>query len=455
MTRTQRIALVVILLSAVTLRLTGLDWDGFQHHHPDERYITWVATTIEFPSIGQITEAAQWRPETSTFNPFHWPPGAGSEGIVVLQGEPRDFAYGHVPLYLGVAATRLVEWVAPPLLRLLPADWSLTADVLNGAGRIEFHHLAAVGRFLTALFDAGTVLFIFLLGRRLYGVAAGLLAAALLSVTVLHIQLAHFFTSDPYLTFFVVAAVYFMVAAHGDWAAGPAGEGRGKWYFILAAIMVGLAIGSKFTAVLLSLPLLWTAAAIGPSSRRRYWALLGIVVAALAFALTNPFAVLDWTCTPPSTGGGESGLSATLSRSCYIQNILTQNAMVSGRADLGFTRQYAGTIPYVYFGEMLVRWGLGPLLGLVALAGLAVSAWDVARSLRGVAGINEALQRLLRQPVVIVLLWVLPYLLLTGGFYVKFLRYMQPIAPFLILFGAALLWRVRRPSVRYALAGIV
>ncbi|HRO25366.1 MAG TPA: hypothetical protein PLR07_13845, partial [Promineifilum sp.] len=134
---------------------------------------------------------------------------------------------------------------------------------------------------------------------------------------------------------------------------------------------------------------------------------------------------------------------------------MTQNAMVSGRADLGFTRQYAGTIPYVYFGEMLVRWGLGPLLGLVALAGLAVSAWDVARSLRGVAGINEALQRLLRQPVVIVLLWVLPYLLLTGGFYVKFLRYMQPIAPFLILFGAALLWRVRRPSVRYALAGIV
>ncbi len=455
MTRTQRIALVVILLSAVTLRLTGLDWDGFQHHHPDERYITWVATTIEFPSIGQITEAAQWRPETSTFNPFHWPPGAGSEGIVVLQGEPRDFAYGHVPLYLGVTATRLVEWVAPPLLRLLPAGWSLTADVLNGAGRIEFHHLAAVGRFLTALFDAGTVLFIFLLGRRLYGVAAGLLAAALLSVTVLHIQLAHFFTSDPYLTFFVVAAIHFMVAAHGNWSAGPAGEGRGKWYFILAAIMVGLAIGSKFTAVLLSLPLLWTAAAIGPSSRRRYWALLGIVVAALAFALTNPFAVLDWTCIPSGTGGGESGLSATLSRSCYIQNILTQNAMVSGRADLGFTRQYAGTIPYVYFGEMLVRWGLGPLLGLVGLAGLAMSTWDVARSLRGAAGINEALQRLLRQPVVVVLLWVLPYLLLTGGFYVKFLRYMQPIAPFLILFGAALLWRVRRPSVRYALAGIV
>ena len=454
MTRLQRIALVVILLSAVTLRLTGLDWDGFQHHHPDERYITWVATTIEFPSIGQLSKAAQWRPETSTFNPFHWPPEAGSEGIVVLQGEPRDFAYGHVPLYLGVAAARLAEWATPVLLPILPAGWSLTADVLNGAGRIEYHHLAAVGRFLTALIDTGTVLFTFLLGQRLYGVTTGLLAAALLSVAVLHIQLAHFFASDPYLTFFVVGAIYFMVVAHGDGVIGPTQEGRRRWYFVLAAIMVGLAIGSKFTAVLLGLPLLWTAVVVAASGKRWVLALLGIALASLTFALTNPFAVLDWTCAARNAGE-ESALFATLSRSCYVQNILTQNAMVSGRADLGFTRQYAGTTPYVYFGEMLIRWGLGPLLGLVALAGLIWAIWDVGRSLRGVTGGSDALQRLLRQPAVIVLLWVLPYVLLTGGFYVKFLRYTQPVIPFLIVFGAALLWRVRRPSVRYALIGIV
>jgi len=454
-TRLQRIALIVILLSAVILRLTGLDWDGFQHHHPDERYITWVATTIELPSIGQLIKAGQWRPETSTFNPFHWPPEAGSEGIIVLQGQPRDFAYGHVPLYLGVAATRLAEWLAPALLPILPAGWNLTADVLNGAGQIEYHHLAVVGRFLTALIDTGTVLFTFLLGRRLYGVATGLLAAALLSVAVLHIQLAHFFTSDPYLTFFVVAAIYFMVAAHGGGVIGPTQERRRKGYFVLAAIMVGLAVGSKFTAVLLGLPLLWTAAAVAASGKRRVLALLGIALVGLTFALTNPFAVLDWTCVPPEVHGGGNSLFTILSNSCYVQNILTQNAMVSGRADLGFTRQYAGTTPYLYFGEMLIRWGLGPLLGLAALAGLVWAIWDVGRSLRGVTGVNDALHRLLSQPAVIVLLWVLPYVILTGGFYVKFLRYMQPVVPFLIVFGAALLWRVRRPSARYALVGIV
>ncbi len=78
---------------------------------PDERYITWVATTIEFP--------ANWRatlnPTQSGLNPFYWPPDAASEGIVVLQDEHRDFAYGHLPLYLGVAATRLVERIGPAL----------------------------------------------------------------------------------------------------------------------------------------------------------------------------------------------------------------------------------------------------------------------------------------------------------------------------------------------------
>ncbi|CUS02482.2 membrane protein of unknown function [Candidatus Promineifilum breve] len=461
MTRLQRGALVLILISAAALRLTGLDWDGFQHHHPDERYITWVATTIEFPALRSTDWAAQWRPETSPFNPFRWPPGAASEGIVVLQDQPRDFAYGHVPLYLGVIATRLVERVAPWLIPLLPSDWSLTADVLNGAGRIEFHHLAAVGRALTALFDVGTVLFVFLLGRRLYGPTVGLTAAALLAVTVLHIQLAHFFTSDPYLTFFAVAAIYFMVAAQqagASRAANPRHNGAAL-RLALAGGMVGLAVGSKFTAVLLLLPLLWASWVVGRSASRRWWpALLAVGAAAVVFALTNPFALLDWTCPPQAVGGFLGGVGETLSRSCYAQNVMTQNGMVRGRIDLGFTRQYAGTIPYLYFFEMLVRWGMGPVLGLVGLGGLVWAVGDVTSTMRGRHGLMAIRDHLAENPVVAPLLWVIPYLLLTGSFYVKFLRYMQPIVPFLLLFGAAMLWRWRneagrRAAVLVALAG--
>ncbi|MEZ4518990.1 MAG: hypothetical protein R3C44_19935 [Chloroflexota bacterium] len=93
---------MAVLIAAAALRLYGLDWDGFQHHHPDERYITWVATTIEFPVPGTPEWADALNPAHSTFNPFRWPEEADSEGIVVLQDQPRDFAYGHLPLYLGV-----------------------------------------------------------------------------------------------------------------------------------------------------------------------------------------------------------------------------------------------------------------------------------------------------------------------------------------------------------------
>jgi hypothetical protein len=205
----ERGLLLFVLLIAAVLRLTGLDWDDYHHYHPDERYITWVATTIERPS--SLVTALD--PTQSSLNPFYWSPDAESSGIVVLQDEARKFAYGHVPLYLGVMATRLAEWLGPRLTPVLPADWLFVRDVLNGSNSIEFRHLTAVSRALTALTDVATVFVIFLLARRLYSTAVGLLAAAFLAINVMHIQLAHFFTSDPFLTFFVVTAVYFMVVA--------------------------------------------------------------------------------------------------------------------------------------------------------------------------------------------------------------------------------------------------
>lgn len=452
MTRTQKAILGAILLAAAALRLTGLDWDGFQHHHPDERYITWVATTIEFPSILTKDWAAQWRPETSTFNPFRWPPQAGSEGIVVLQDQPRAFAYGHLPLYLGVLATRLAERVGPWLIPWLPADWPFTADVLNGAGRIEFHHIAAVGRALTGLIDVGSVLLIFLLGCRLAGPTVGLLAAALLAVTVLHIQLAHFFTSDPYMTFFTLAALYLMVLAR-DQRQDSDRPNRVILYLSLAGAMVGLATGSKFSAIILVLPLLWTGWIIG--DRRLRALLLPLAVGAISFVFTNPFAILDWTCVPAQTGRAPfAALTDELSRSCYIHNIMTQNAMVSGEADLGFTRQYEGTVPYVYFVEMLLRWGMGPVLGLLGFSGFGWAVWRAGRSFKAPGAWREAHDRLAAQPIVIILLWMVPYFILTGRFYVKFLRYMQPIVPLLLLLGVMMIYEWQSVAGRRVVAGL-
>ena len=45
----QLLLLGPILAAAALLRLSGIDWDDYNHYHPDERYIAWVATTVEWP----------------------------------------------------------------------------------------------------------------------------------------------------------------------------------------------------------------------------------------------------------------------------------------------------------------------------------------------------------------------------------------------------------------------
>lgn len=205
----QRVCLILILCAAAALRMTGIDWDNYDHHHPDERYITWVATTVEWP--GDWSTA--FSPAESTFNPYFWPKNAASQGIEVLKNEPRKYAYGHLPLYLGVAAAKLTERVGNVWAPRLPSSWLFTSDVLNGNELVEYRHLTAAARLLTAIADVGTVWLLFLLGRYLYGPAVGLLSSAFLALNVMHVQLAHFFTADPYMTFFVVASIYLMVKA--------------------------------------------------------------------------------------------------------------------------------------------------------------------------------------------------------------------------------------------------
>lgn len=422
--------LLPILIVAAVLRLTGLAWDDYHHYHPDERYIAWVATSVTWPT--NWTDA--WQPHRSTLNPFYWPAKTRDTGVIAPENEPRRFAYGHVPLYAGVLAAGLVDWVGSVLRPLLPASTFLSRDLFNGADRNTFDHLTIVGRLLTALLDVGAVALLYLLGRRLFDPVVGLLAAAFLALDVLHIQLAHFWTVDPYLTFFALAAIYCLVLALDH-----------PRFFWPGAVFVGLAVGSKFAGIFLLLPLAlfcwWHAPAFWPRARRL---LLAVFLAALTFALTNPFALLDFTCqvVSPAVRWGPISLPAINWGNCFLENLSRQSGMVNGSWDVGFARQYAGTTPFLYPLEMLYKWGLGPLLAVVAVGGLLWLSWRAwARRQCG-----EWL----------LLAWVVPFFLATGGLYVKFMRYLQPIVPLLLLMGAAWLLhgfgrRARRPAVALTL----
>jgi YYY domain-containing protein len=403
-------ALAVLLVLGGALRLYNINWDQFQHVHPDERWIVWVADTMSWPrDLGAALD-----PQRSTLDPLRWPPGAGD-----LAGQSRAYAYGHFPLYLLVGTAHLAQSLA---------DWMGTTTIalpavfqpLHAVGRhlAEYDYLPLVGRAISALCDLATLLLVFVLGHRAFGRTAGLLAAGFYAIAVLPIQLSHFFAVDLVLTLCVVLTV--TLAAR--WAE------RGGWAtWILAGICAGLAVGSKFSAVMLGLPLLvaalWRLPQTSPA--RKVASVLGRLAAVgaaglLSFALTNPFAFIE--------------------ARAYLSNIVAQQAMVSGAWDVPYTLQYIGTLPYWYDIQQLAQWGLGWPLGLLAWGGLA---WLAVRALR----------RRATPAQLVILAWMLPYVAVTGAFHAKFLRYMAPLVPFLLICGggaavAAYHWIAARWSRR-------
>ncbi len=413
--------LLVILISGFTLRVWNINFDRGIGSHPDERSTAcFYATTIALPASWEQF----WDPKRSPMNPL-WD---------LSQQRPRSFTYGHFPLYVGVLMGDLFHHLAPLAEALGAPDETVSlmrrADAACDA-------IAVAGRLTIALFDTLTIFLLYLLAARMAGRGAGLLAAAFYAFTVQAIQLSHFFAMDPASTTFTVLAVLggvSMVATRRLSAAWVAGLG------------CGLAIASKFSALpVLAVPLVaalliaWREmqnsrlAGRPLDGRAPFIAILGVAVAWLttfvAFFITSPYAILDWE---------------TFSRAVLVE----QGMMVRGVADFPFTRQYRNTLPYIYFIEQQVRWGLGWPLGVVALLGSAYAAWEALRALFAMPRLRRVNDAQLAN--LVVWSWVFPYFAITGAFLAKFNRYMSPVLPFVLLWAAwmiATLWRAGAKGV--------
>ncbi|MBI3734025.1 MAG: glycosyltransferase family 39 protein, partial [Chloroflexi bacterium] len=315
--RTQRVmlAMACLLLIGLGLRLYNLNWDDGHHVHPDERWITMVAMDTWAPD--DLSDV--FNPRRSALNPY-WN---------VRDNQPRRFAYGSFPLYLVRASATAISGFATAT-GLMP-EWRRAND---------YDHLNLLGRFLSAISDTLTIGLIFLLGRRVYGVKVGLLAAALLTFTVQHIQLAHFYAFDVVTATVVVAALYF--------GARVVQEGRLSDSLWLGA-MTALAIASKFSAVpLLAVVVLahtlrpvlrWQtvhgprpASALGivanpplvlsgemssEVSRATLGLMLSLLSVVVVFAIASPFSLLDFNG--------------------YVASLSEQSDMVRGVADFPYT----------------------------------------------------------------------------------------------------------------------
>ena len=409
--------LVVILVVALSLRLYGINWDeGYGHSpHPDERNIIFLIEGLEFPTPGDLGDLLD--AERSPWN-------------------PGRFAYGSFPLYLLKIAHSLI-----------PGD---------------VYDVSTVGRGISALADVCVVFLTYLLGARLYGRRQGLLAAALVSLAVIHIQLSHFLTFDIVLGFTTIAALYFM---HRVAVGGRLRDS------VIAGVIVGLGMSTKVSMAPMYLALamahlLYVMPALGAAegdrneaSRRIGVAFMGLLAAGCAslatFIIVQPYAIID--------------------ASRFVTDVTEQSEMVRRIRDYPYTRQYIDTAAYLYHVRQLAAFGLGWPLGVVAWAGLLyaslrgmrfyygiiylVVGWLIpmglllvstgivfiaAASMIAFAALVATLGVRSRESrgTVLLLSWIVPYLLVTGAFQVKFTRYLIPVTPLLVLFGAQMLFHL-------------
>ncbi len=397
--RPTALALLAMLLAALALRLYGLNWDSGQYLHPDERFI------VQYVMIGRLH--------------LNWPPDLeelldpGRSGLNPRSddpetGRPRNFAYGALPLFVTAAAAEAVS-------RVTGEDWH------------DYEKVYLIGRSISALLDTATVLIVYLLAARAFNRRAALAAAAVAALAPMTIQLAHFFTTDSWLTFFVALCLL--------WATRAGETGSRRW-FAAAGAAFGLAMATKGSVFTLA-GLLVVAAGFDVwrrmrSGERPLEALTAaperLVIAALSavasFALFEPYALAR-----PSV---------------YRASLEEQADIVRGIFDVPFTRQYIGTTPILYQIEQLVRWGFGPVAGALAFIGVPLLVLRFFR--RGWAG--ETL----------VLAWLAGYGLVIALPETKFLRYLAPLVPVLaISAGLAFdsLWKIaERRAGRRVAAGL-
>lgn len=358
------LTLVGIAGLGLVLRCYDLDWDQGHNFHPDEPYIVAYAHNISWPqSMAQFLN-----PVTSPLS-------------------PHLFYYGSFPIYL------------------LALVGHLLADAFPNANIMD--HLTLVGRYISAIFDSGTILLTGWLGLRLcqddqsYGFSpwtVPLLAALLVTFTPFELQQAHYSTVDGMLLFFIMLTLVGCVTLVNTCIPYRVA--------LLIGLAYGLALATKFSSAPLAVPIV-TAILLRWSRHNLSSALISLGLSAittcLTFVLAMPYALIDWQT--------------------FLQNLSEQGNMSIGNSGVIYILQFATTIPYVYQAKNILLWGLGPTLGLVAGAGLL---WLLYRMCRRQAGL---------WPIVIT--WIVAYASITGSFYVKFMRYMLPIYPLLTLIAAA------------------
>ena len=203
MTTKTKILFLIIIIAAI-LRVIGIAWglpskDYYFSYNSDE--------------VNYIRGLSQMDPARFDFNPhyFNWGSwhyyelgaaiGLASFLNIVELNKDKNFYYSH-------------PWVMAKIY--------------------------LIGRLLSVLFALATVILVYLIGKKIYGVREGLLAALFMAINPAHIVHSHYLKADTSVTFWLtvllLTAIYLLET------------GKLRWY-ILGGVFSAIAVGSQLNGI--------------------------------------------------------------------------------------------------------------------------------------------------------------------------------------------------------------
>jgi 4-amino-4-deoxy-L-arabinose transferase-like glycosyltransferase len=235
--------LLIILLSAVCIRYQGIKFGLPLAPHPDELLIINKASAI----------------------------------VKNADCNPHFFNYPSLYIYMQSALIKAHYEIG----KITGKAYSFTA--------IDRSTTFVIGRLLTLLLSLGTIGTVYVIGTVLFDRTTGLLSTLFIVFSFLHITHSYVATVDSPMVFwamlsFLMSAVIFL-------------NGPKLRYYILNGIFIGLAIGTKYTAFIAVVPLLYSHLYRHSFSIKKIFdrkLILAFLVLPLAFIISTPYAILDF-----------------------------------------------------------------------------------------------------------------------------------------------------------------
>lgn len=338
------IGMILVLIAGAWFRFVGVDWDEAYHLHPDERFLTLVETAIR--PVGSLAD--YFDTDASTLNPHNILDANGNQTFPF-------FVYGNFPIVL-------VRYMA---------------ELLNQRGYSEVY---LVGRYLSGLFDLGTILLTFFIAKRISkSDPVALLSALLYACAPLAIQISHYFIVDNFTTFFAMFAFYFAVdVSQQEISSRAKNKQKSLWKVLLSnwlgigayigfAVALGLAAASKINAVVIA-ALLPIAVIFSDFGNLRKLSTEKKLVILRNLFLAGLLSLITFRIFQPYAFKGPGFINISLNPK-WLNNLRELSSLSSGLSNyppsLQWTRRSIG-FPI----KNMILWGMGIIFGGLSILGM-------------------------------------------------------------------------------------